>query len=157
MAASLALASQAETGTVMARLPLAAPRMTTLRPTLAAPKDEAGRSRYRRDAKGHKLYSSRRWRGSDAKRGRDGLRWQVLLDAMFTCAMCGRIVSDPSMLVADHIVPHKGDPELFFDRGNLWAVDRECHDTTCQEIEARHDGQPEVIRAAKLRAASRRQ
>ena len=118
----------------MARLPRMAPRLTAARPVLAAPKDEAGRSQFRRDTKGHNLYDSRRWRGSDAKGGRDGLRYQVLLDALFTCAMCGRM-REPSGLVADHKTPHKGDETLFFDRENLQCVCKPCHDSAKAKLE----------------------
>lgn len=123
----------------MARLPTAPPRLTAPRPVLMAPKDEAGRSQHRRDTKGHSLYDSRKWRGSDSKQGRDGLRYQVLLDALFTCAMCGR-TSDPRAMVADHIIPHRGDPKLFFDRRNLQALcAHPCHSGLKQAAERRGD------------------
>lgn len=118
----------------MARLPQMAPRLTAARPALAAPKDEAGRSRYKRDVKGHSLYNNRRWRGTDAKHGTDGLRYRVLLDALFTCAMCGRI-DEPRNMVADHKVAHRGDPSLFWDRDNLQALCGSCHSGAKQRIE----------------------
>lgn len=118
-------------------MPRLAPRFTASRPVLAAPKDEAGRSRFRREAKGHNLYDSRRWRGSDAKQGRDGLRFQVLLDALFKCAMCGRS-DDPSRMVADHIIPHRGNPALFFDKKNLQCLcAHPCHSSRKQAMERR--------------------
>ena len=119
----------------MARLPTQTPRLTAMRPTLQAPKDEAGRSQYRRDHKGHDLYDSRRWRGSDSKKGTDGLRWQVLLDAAFTCEMCGIMEADTSKLVADHRTPHRGDRTLFFDRQNLMCLCKICHDSTKAKLE----------------------
>ena len=30
--------------------------------------------------------------------------------------------------VADHIIPHKGNLELFWDEGNLQALCKSCHD-----------------------------
>jgi 5-methylcytosine-specific restriction endonuclease McrA len=94
------------------------------------------------------LYGTRRWRGDD--KGRGGLRWRVLLDATFACQMCGAMHIDTSKLVADHIVPHRGSATLFWDRDNLWCVCKECHDTTCQEIEAQHAMTDDEIRQAKL-------
>ena len=111
----------------MPKLPSLAPALTALRPTLQAPKDEAALSQYRRDHKGHNLYNSRRWRGSDGSGGRDGLRWQTLLAAGFTCAMCGKHEADTSRLVADHITPHRGDDALFWDASNLQCLCDSCH------------------------------
>ena len=120
----------------MARLPRMAPRITAQRPLLAAPQDEAGRSQHRRDHKSHDLYNSRRWRGSDSKGGRDGLRWRVMAEALFTCAMCGRM-DDPRHMVADHIIPHRGDRAQFFDPANLQCLCSRCHNSCKQRIERR--------------------
>ena len=119
----------------MPRLPSPAKRLATLQPTLQAPKDEAQLSKYRRDHKGHNLYNSRRWRGSDGKEGRDGLRWQTLLAAGFTCAMCGKTEADTSKLVADHKIPHRNNPVLFFDKTNLQALCASCHSSDKQKVE----------------------
>ena len=133
----------------MARLKSPPPRLTAPRPKLAAPKDEAGRSRFRaNNTPGRGLMASRKWRGDD--NGVGGLRWQILKRDMFTCRLCGVIHADTRHLEADHIVPHKGDPKLFWDADNLWCVCGDCHRSTCQEIEARHAGYPELIREAKM-------
>ena len=51
---------------------------------MAAPKDGAGRSAYRRkNTPGYALYSDRRWRGDD--KGVGGLRWAVLVRDQFIC------------------------------------------------------------------------
>ena len=136
----------------MARLKSAPPRLTAPLPRLAAPKDGAGRSAYRRkNTPGYALYSDRRWRGDD--KGVGGLRWAILVRDHFTCRMCGAVHADTRGLEADHIVPHKGDPALFWDRDNLWCVCGSCHATVCQSIEARHAGYPDLIREAKAQAA----
>lgn len=110
----------------MARLKSPPPRLTAPRPKLAAPKDEAGRSAYRRkNAPGYALYSDRRWRGDD--HGVGGLRWAALVRDQFTCRQCGVMHSDTSRLEADHIKPHKGDPALFWDPGNLQCLCGDCH------------------------------
>lgn len=31
-------------------------------------------------------------------------------------------------MLVDHIIPHKGDMELFWDRNNWQAMAKECHD-----------------------------
>ena len=138
----------------MAKLPTLKPLLSAPRPRLQAPKDEAGRSRFRAaNTPGRAMMASRKWRGDD--NGVGGLRWHILKRDLFTCRICGTIHADTRMLEADHIVPHKGDPALFWDRGNLWCVCGSCHATVCQSIEARHAGYPDLIREAKMAAAAR--
>ena len=74
----------------------------------------------------------RKWYG--LKRWRD-MRWGVLVDAAFQCQMCGNVEGDTSKLVADHRKPHRGDPELFWDRANLWCLCEVCHSTVKQREE----------------------
>ena len=63
----------------------------------------------------------RRWYYRDHWRR---LRQQVLVDARYTCALCGRVTPH---LDVDHIVKHDGNPELFRDRNNLQALCVGCH------------------------------
>ena len=42
------------------------------------------------------------------------------------CESQGRIT--PATVV-DHIVPHKGNLELFWDEGNLQTLCKQCHDS----------------------------
>ncbi|WP_423209063.1 HNH endonuclease [Paracoccus yeei] len=136
----------------MARLPTLKPRLSAPLPKLQAPKDEAGRSKFRdANTPGRAMMRSRKWRGDDA--GVGGLRWHILKRDLFTCRICGAVHTDTRMLEADHIVPHKGDPKRFWDKGNLWCVCGGCHRTVCQRIEARHAGYPDLIREAKAQAA----
>lgn len=67
------------------------------------------------------------------------LRWSVLVRDLFTCQWpgCGELVGDTSQLVADHKVPHRGDPALFWDEANLWCLCKRCHDSAKQREEAR--------------------
>ena len=37
--------------------------------------------------------------------------------------------------IADHIEPHKGDEDLFFDPSNLESLCKHCHDSTAQSEE----------------------
>ena|SRR6266850_7183578 len=71
-----------------------------------------------------------RWYG--LKRWRDRARRQ--LQAHPLCAMClehGVVI--PAQ-VADHVVPHHGDPQLFWF-GELQSVCKDHHDSTKQQIE----------------------
>jgi 5-methylcytosine-specific restriction protein A len=71
-------------------------------------------------------YSTARWRA---------LRAEVLIDAAFVCAMCRRVEGDSAQLVCDHIVPHRGDAGLFWDRANLQCLCKPCHDSAKQRAE----------------------
>ena len=39
--------------------------------------------------------------------------------------------------VTDHVVPHRGDPAVFWDVSNLQPLCRSCHDSRKQRIERR--------------------
>ena len=41
----------------------------------------------------------------------------------------------PRAEVVDHITPHRGDPDLFFDPANLQSMAKECHDRFKQSEE----------------------
>lgn len=111
----------------MARLTTIKPKLQAMRPKLQAPKDEAGRSRFRdQNAPWRAWYKTARW---------GKLRWQVLTEAMFTCAMCGRVEGDTSKLVADHIAPHRGNEALFWDETQIQCLCKSCHDSTKQALE----------------------
>jgi len=100
-----------------------------MRPVLAAPKDEAGRSaRRRKVTPWREWYGTARWKK---------LRWQVLKEAAFICAMCGKCDADTANLVADHRTPHRGNPELFWKRDNLDCLCKPCHDGAKQAEERR--------------------
>lgn len=116
----------------MARLATLAPRLSTIKPTLPTLQAQQD-SPSRKDAQGRGLYDSRKWRGSKPM---SGLAWQVKRDAMFTCAMCARVHGERD-LVADHIVPHRGDGRLFWDRNNLQCLCKSCHDSTKQAQDRR--------------------
>lgn len=72
------------------------------------------------------LYFTTRWRR---------LRWEVLVAAAFTCARCGRVEGETRRLVADHINPHRGIEERFWDRGNLQCLCASCHSGAKQREE----------------------
>lgn len=66
------------------------------------------------------------------------LRESVLIRDQFTCRKCGTIETDTSMLVGDHIVPHRGDPELFWSQANVQCLCKTCHDRDKQAEERNH-------------------
>lgn len=106
----------------MARMKQLAPRGRALQPRGAPRPGQRTRDR---------LSVWRRWYGTAAWRR---LRWSVLVDATFTCARCGQVGTGPD-LVADHIAPHRGDRDLFFDRENLQCLCKACHDGAKQREE----------------------
>lgn len=84
------------------------------------------------DATRRARYAWRSWYGT-ARWKR--LRWSVLHRDLFTCALCARVEADTSLLVADHITPHRGNPALFWNEGNLQCLCQHCHNT----VKARED------------------
>jgi 5-methylcytosine-specific restriction endonuclease McrA len=114
----------------MARLRSLGQRVDTLTPKLR--RLELNYDEVRRGTSARSWYNSLRWRGKP-----NGLRWQCLTRDLFTCQWpgCGRIEGDSAQLVADHIVPHRGNPRLFFDLHNLQTLCKTCHDTHKQRIE----------------------
>ncbi len=76
-----------------------------------------------------RLHSSDR---KNASRRGYGWRWQkasrLFLKAHPFCVRCkekGRLVK---ATVVDHIIPHRGDPDLFWDDKNWQPLCKNCHD-----------------------------
>lgn len=70
-------------------------------------------------------------RGSSTKRGY-GSRWQKArvgwLSKHSLCARHELQGITVAAIVVDHIIPHKGDMALFWDRSNWQSLCKECHD-----------------------------
>lgn len=117
-------------GLTMGRLRQAPSRFAAAPDRLgSAPQSEAERSRQRRiQTPWRNWYNTSRWKD---------LRWDVLEAALFTCTRCGRLEGDTSKLVADHIIPHRGDEGRFWDRSNLQCLCKACHDRVKQAEERR--------------------
>ena len=65
-----------------------------------------------------RLYNDRRWR----RESRNFLRRNPL------CRMCAEIGRTRLAVLVDHIVPFKGDAELFWDSANNWqGLCTPCH------------------------------
>lgn len=75
-------------------------------------------------------YKTARWRK---------LRAKVLERDLFTCQRTGALLTgrypSPHSAVVDHVKPHRGDPELFWDEENLQAVSKAYHDSVKQAEE----------------------
>lgn len=110
----------------MARLPKLDARVSLMRGRIASFRTDGERTAAR-GANWRAWYGLKRWRD---------LRREVLLDARYTCARCGRIEPDSRQMVADHVRPHRGDAALFWDRGNLQCLCKPCHDGAKQREEA---------------------
>ena len=73
-----------------------------------------------------RLYSSRTWQTIRAAQLRD----EPL------CRLCNAEGRATQATVADHIIPHRGNLELFYDRGNLQSLCKTCHDSVKKVIES---------------------
>lgn len=71
------------------------------------------------------LYSTAGWRT---------LRTRQLLKEP-CCRFCRQQGVIAPALVVDHIEPHRGDRELFFDSENLQSLCKTCHDSLKQAAE----------------------
>ena len=59
-------------------------------------------------------------------------RWQLVRKAYLhshpLCVLCQAVGRLTPATVVDHIVPHRGDPILFWDESNWQALCKSCHD-----------------------------
>jgi len=77
-----------------------------------------------------KWYGTKEWAALRAKTfERDGYRCQM--------AGCGVLIHNTRKLVCDHIKPHRGDRQRFFDEQNLQTLCKPCHDRVKQRQEIR--------------------
>uniref|UniRef100_UPI001555C9FB AAA family ATPase n=1 Tax=Mangrovicoccus sp. HB161399 TaxID=2720392 RepID=UPI001555C9FB len=117
-------------------------RLKTSRPRLSAHASSSGRSITRADAERSRMAArdaDREWRSwYDLARWKR-LREAVLEKGMFTCAKTGTLLRGkppaPDSPVVDHIRPHNGNPDLFWDEDNLQLVSKAWHDSRKQAIE----------------------
>lgn len=113
----------------MAKLTTLKPRLTTLASRLSVPaySEPAQRVRQRDESLAYrKWYKTSRWQK---------LRMVVLIRDLFQCRMCKRIESKTSLLVCDHVKPHRGNELLFWDEANLQCLCKSCHDGLKQKQE----------------------
>lgn len=113
----------------MGKLKAARPTLAPVRPRIGyVAGDAKAQSKARESfAPWRAWYRTHRW----AK-----LRKAVLLRDLYTCRMCGRAANSPD-LVADHIVPHRGDAALFWcGEAGLQTLCASCHGGAKQRAEA---------------------
>lgn len=80
----------------------------------------------------NKWYNTSRWRK---------LRLEVLQFYNYQCSKCGKSKEDGAVLEIHHLIPPRGNEELFFRITNLIPVCRECHRIlTANEINERKNG-----------------
>lgn len=72
-----------------------------------------------------RLYDRRAWHRIRAR--------QLIQEPL--CRLCKEIGIDEPAAVADHIIPHKGDWNLFFDAGNIQSLCIAHHNSAKQQIE----------------------
>lgn len=115
-----------------ARLKAPPPRLATMAP-LVPHRDFAERARLKErdqtiDWRG--WYKTARWQA---------LREQAMVRDLYMCQQTGIILAGkhpaPNSPVVDHIRPHGGDPDLFWDLDNLQTVSKQWHDSRKQAIE----------------------
>nr|DAH06895.1 MAG TPA: HNH endonuclease [Caudoviricetes sp.] len=79
----------------------------------------------------HKTLHSETVRAAN-KRGY-GSRWQKVstsyLREHHLCVECLKRGKNTQATVVDHVVPHRGDAKLFWDKNNWQPLCKQCHDT----------------------------
>lgn len=120
----------------MSRLSAIKPRIDTLSSRLGSIQPQ--RVERERDvaAPWRRWYKTARWQK---------LRLVILMRDSWKCQKTGVLLigkhrnkdgkPDPNSPVIDHIKPHRGNPELFWDESNLQAVSKEYHDSEKQRLE----------------------
>ncbi|WP_122555827.1 HNH endonuclease [Pseudomonas viridiflava] len=75
-----------------------------------------------------------------AQRGYDS-KWQkarlVHLNANPLCVYCDRIGRVTAANTVDHVIPHRGDMTLFWDRSNWMSLCGPCHSSVKQAEESK--------------------
>lgn len=68
-------------------------------------------------------------------------RWnkarRVFLAAHPLCEECLKEGRYTKATVVDHIIPHRGDPKLFWDESNWQALCKKCHDKKTGKYDSR--------------------
>ncbi len=119
------------------RLTTLKPRLTTLSPRLgpvkgSTRKEQEAQRLKQRDAEMHwrQWYGSQKWKD---------LRVEVWKRDAWTCQKTGVLCIGKypagNSPVADHIKQHNGNPDLFWDIGNLQTVSKDYHDSQKQREE----------------------
>lgn len=77
-------------------------------------------------------------RGSSSHRGY-GYKWQKARAAYLKkhplCVRCQQLGRTTAASVVDHIIPHRNDKALFWDKNNWQSLCKHCHDSYKQRLE----------------------
>lgn len=115
----------------MAKLKMLKPVVATMAPRIATFREVRDRG-YSPDAKVRGWYKSKRWQD---------LRLEAFQRDLWRCQRTGQLCvakhPAPDSPVANHKVPHKGDPALFWDLNNIETVSKAVHDSDIQSEERR--------------------
>ncbi|MDQ0558321.1 5-methylcytosine-specific restriction endonuclease McrA [Rhizobium mesoamericanum] len=117
----------------MAKLNTINPLVSTLPPLIGRAKGEKARDQHRRQTQPWRAwYNTARW---------ERLRRQAFERDLYTCQrsgeMCAGTGNDPNSPVANHRIPHHGNPSLFWDIDNIETVTKRIHDGIIQSEERR--------------------
>lgn len=98
--------------------------------------DEKAKRFYWKDKKNTTKKKSSTARGYDAKWRRAS---KIFLARNPFCVYHAKVgIMKPAEIV-DHIKPHKGDQQLFWDQANWQSLCKKCHDSVKQRIEKRQE------------------
>ncbi|MFZ5678492.1 MAG: HNH endonuclease [Pseudomonadota bacterium] len=84
----------------------------------------------RRKAEADQRRPTAHQRGYDSKWQRESRMFLALPGNSHCSCGCGRIAN-----VVDHVIPHKGNKRLFWDRRNWAPMNSHCHNSTKQSLE----------------------
>jgi 5-methylcytosine-specific restriction endonuclease McrA len=118
----------------MGKLTTLKPKVSTLKPAVATMRDTRDTAAAGNLALYRQWYKSARWQR---------LRAEVLTRDLYTCQQTGVLLSGkhpaPNSPVVDHIRPHRGRLELFWDPNNCQSVAKSWHDEVKQKMERSGD------------------
>ena len=115
-----------------AKLSTLKPQIATIKPLIGrATGDEKARLRQRdQEIEWRAWYGTERWKQMRKRIwARDNYTCQV------TRTLCIGKYPAGNSPVADHKIPHRGDPALFWDESNIHTVSKEYHDSQKQREE----------------------
>ena len=120
----------------MARIKTVRPLVRTLKPRMSAPKGEKARLKERDETQPwRRWYYTAQWQK---------LRQKVWERDQYTCRRTGTLCIGKypagNSPVANHIIPHKGDQALFWDRSNWQTLCRSHHSAKTARENAGGDG-----------------
>lgn len=110
-------------------------KLKAIRPRVGSLAPRVGRHM---DVEGHGVVLEP-WRAWYSLAEWERLRQRVFLRDRYVCQCgCGTLIAKPRERVADHVEPHRGDRELFFDDDNVQTLWKRHHDGWKQRLERRN-------------------